>query len=80
MKVRYYGLLAGKGKKERIKRLKKLTNTAIKEIIKKTKLEILNQIIGKDVSKCECCGGELKLIQKLLRPPPKKLQLKECFG
>lgn len=79
MKVRYYGLLAGKGKKERIKRLKQLTNTAIKEIIKRTKLEILNQIVGKDVSKCECCGGELKLIQRLLRPPPEKIHRGECI-
>ena len=79
MKVRYYGLLAGRGKKERIKRLKILTKTSIEEKNKKTKLEILNEIIGRDVSKCECCGGELKLIQRLLRAPPSKIKLKECF-
>ena len=79
MKVRYYGLLAGRGKKERIKKLRVLTNAAYKEKIRRSKLEILNEITGKDVSKCESCGGELKLIQRILRPPPENLQRKECF-
>ena len=80
MKIRYYGLFAGRGKKERIKRLKILTKTRLREIKEKTKLEILNKIIGIDVSKCEICGGEIKLIRRLLRPPPKKIHRRECFG
>ena len=75
-KVRYYGIIAGKGKKERIKKLKILTRTALQKISKRTKLEILNSIIGKVVTKCKC-GGELILIEtKRYKPPPQNFTTK----
>lgn len=47
---------AGKNKKDRMKKLKLLTKTAIQL---REKLEILNKIVGRDVTKCTCCGGDL---------------------
>ena len=62
-KVRYYGLLAGRDKLKRLQKLKILTKTALQKIAKRTLVEILNSINGKEVTKCEC-GGDLKLISK----------------
>ena len=59
-KVRYYGLLAGRNKFARIQKLKLLNRTAIQKIAKRALVEILNEINGKEVTKCEC-GGSLKL-------------------
>lgn len=67
MKIRYYGILAGKNKKDRMKKLKILTKTAMQL---REKLEILNKIVGRDVTKCTCCGGTLKLLTKIFKPPP----------
>ena len=70
MKIRYYGILAGKNKKDRMRKLKLLTKTAHQLREKLAKLEILNKIVGRDVTKCTCCGGTLKLLTKIFKPPP----------
>ena len=66
MKVRYYGILSGKGKKEKIKLLQRLTKTANNVIEKLSKLELLNKIVGKDVTKCSECNGEMHLIRQII--------------
>ena len=70
MKVRYYGIMAGKNKKERLRKIKKLTKTALNKKEQRTKLEILNQLIGREVNKCENCGGELELVMTIPGKPP----------
>ena len=68
MKIRYYGILAGKGRKEKVKKLKRLINTLNNKIEKLSKLELLNKILGKDVTKCIKCNGEMHLIRQILPP------------
>lgn len=72
MKVRYYGIMAGKGKSERLRIIKKLTKTAKNKKEQRTKLEILNKILGREVNKCEKCGGKLELVLTLQGIPPPK--------
>lgn len=74
MKIRYYGIYAGKNKNKRLKKIKKITKTKEnkKEII--SKLELLNKINGFDVSRCKKCKGELLLIRIIekKKPPDRK--------
>ncbi len=62
MKIRYYGLLAGKGKKERIKKIKIMTKTRTIRLKFKTKIEILNKMNGRDITKCQKCNGNIYLV------------------
>lgn len=81
MKVRSYGLLAGKNRKKNIVELKKKTNTADRKYKIRTKIEILNQIVGRDITKCVHCGGELILKEtKMPHAPPVPLHRGEYFG
>lgn len=77
MKIRHYGLFAGKGRKKRIKELQILTKTAerVKEGL--IKLQLLNKMIGRDVTRCTKCNGELMLVQQIYptKPPNVALQL-----
>lgn len=74
-KVRYYGLMAGRDKKARIQKLKILTKTTLQKIARRTQIEILNSIVGRDITKCGC-GGELELVNtKRPQPPPLVLKL-----
>lgn len=68
MKIRYYGILSGKGRKEKINKLKRLTNTLNQKEEKLSKLELLNKILGKDITKCINCNGEMHLIRQILPP------------
>jgi len=64
-KIRHYGILAPKGKSDRITICKKLTNTTIKPFEPRKPLEILCDILGDKFNKCPECG-----VGKLLRAPP----------
>lgn len=71
MKIRHYGLFAGKGRNDRIKKLQLLTKTAKRVEDRIDKLSLLNKIIGRDVTKCQKCNGQLLLtVQKFKKPPP----------
>lgn len=74
MKIRYYGLFSGRGKKERIKRLKIITKTKNNESKLLDKLELLNKINGFDVRICQKCSGNLILIKTIdrIRGPDKR--------
>jgi hypothetical protein len=79
MKIRYYGLMASKGKKERINKLKILTKTKTIREKFKNKIELLNKMIGRDITKCKECNGNLVLIQSDLynKSPPQLSNLEE---
>ena len=56
IKIRYYGLFAGKNKKEKIEKSKRLTGTKIIEIVKKlTVKEVLQKMLGDKFNLCPCC-------------------------
>lgn len=70
MKIRYYGLLAGKNKNSRLQKIKKLTHTFKLKILNKQ--EILIKINdNKNIVKCEC-SGTFVLIKKT-KPPSIKI-------
>lgn len=77
MKIRYYGIYAGKDKKKRIKRLKIMLKNKINEKKLLSKLELLNKINGYDVSKCKKCKGELILVRivEKKKPPDKSKKI-----
>lgn len=78
MKIRYYGIISGKNKTKKIEQLKKLTKTFRLKKEKLTKLEIINKLIRRDVTKCTKCNGEMKLIKEIKRKkPPDKKRRKE---
>ena len=75
MKIRHYGLFAGKGRNERISKLQTLTKTLKRMEEKLDKISLLNKIVGKDVTKCPKCDGQLLLtIQKFKKKPPDIIQ------
>lgn len=57
MKIRHYGLLGNRNKKEKLLLCKKLTHTALVEFHKASTLELVQRIIGRDISKCPVCGS-----------------------
>ncbi len=69
VKVRHYGLFAGKNRNKRIKELKILLHIESKKT--KTKQAMLTEIMGKDITRCPKCGGPLELVYKN-KPPSKK--------
>lgn len=70
MKIRHYGLLAGKNKKERIKELQIKTKTKRRKEKQIEKISILNRITGKDVTKCSKCNGMLYLVSEIYPKKP----------
>ena len=70
MKIRYFGFLAHKNKKQAIKLLRKLIdpNAKLPEKIKETILEMMLRLTDTDISCCpKCKKGKLKMIKKLPR-------------
>ena len=70
MKIRYYGVFAGKNKNKRIKRLKVMTKTEKNKRKYLSKMELLKKINGYDVSKCKKCEGNLILIKTIEKEKP----------
>lgn len=70
MKIRHYGLLAGKNKQERIKELQIKTNTRRREEKRIEKISLLNKITGKDITKCSKCKGNLYLVSEIYPKKP----------
>lgn len=65
MKVRMYGLYAGKNRSKNIKHLKEKTDTADNSYKVRTKKEIIIQVVGRDITKCINCGGDLVLKESI---------------
>ena len=70
MKIRHYGILAGRDKKERIKKLKIQTKTKEREEEIISKISLLNKMIGRDITRCIKCNGEMHLIQTIRKKKP----------
>ncbi len=70
MKIRYFGFLSHKNKKQTIKLLRKLIdpNAELPEKIKETILEIMLRLTGTDITCCpKCKKGKMTTIKKLPR-------------
>ena len=69
MKIRYFGFLSHKNKKQAIPLLRKLIDSHAKlpEKIKETILEMMLRLTGRDITCCpKCKKGKMKRIMKLL--------------
>ena len=55
MKIRHYGLLGNRNKKEKLAECKKLTNTANFKKLEISTLEILKKTLGVDFNICPIC-------------------------
>lgn len=76
MKIRYCGIYAGKNKKERIEKIKILTKTKKTKYKYLSKIELLNKITGRDVTKCKECEGNLIIIKTMQRKKPPDVETK----
>jgi predicted Zn-ribbon and HTH transcriptional regulator len=71
MKIRYFGFLAHKNKKQAIPLLRKLINPEAKlpEKVKETVQEMMLRLTGTDITCCpKCKKGKMTLIKKLPKP------------
>jgi len=71
MKIRYFGFLSHKNKKQAIALIRKLIDPDAKlpEKIVETIMEMMLRLTGKDITCCPRCGkGKMKIIKKLPRP------------
>jgi len=66
-KIRHYGILASRGKNERIDRCKRLTNTPLAERVKIDALAIVTRMLGRKPGVCASCNHELIRLP-LIRP------------
>lgn len=70
MKIRYFGFLSHKNKKQAIALIRKLIDPGAKlpEKIVETIMEMMLRLTGKDITCCPKCGkGKMKIIKKLPR-------------
>ncbi|MHB1041462.1 MAG: IS91 family transposase [Eubacteriales bacterium] len=58
MKIRHYGLLGNRNKTSKLSLCKKLTSTPVIPFERASTLQLIQKIIGKDVSKCLNCGSD----------------------
>lgn len=71
MKIRYFGFLSHKNKKQAIALIRKLIDPDAKlpEKIVETIMEMMLRLTGKDITCCPKCGkGKMKIIKKLPSP------------
>jgi hypothetical protein len=71
MKIRYFGFLAHKNKKQAIALIRKLIDPDAKlpGKIVETIMEMMLRLTGKDITCCPKCGkGKMKIIKKLQSP------------
>ena len=73
IKIRYYGIMSCKNKKQKMKRLRIITKT--KRIYQKfiDKINLLKKMLdGNDVTRCPNCNGELHLYKEVYinKSPP----------
>lgn len=69
MKIRHYGLLASRGKSQRLTLCKRLTNTPILQQATSTALDFIRKILGRDPSVCQVCGFKRTFCYMSLPPP-----------
>ena len=79
MKIRHFGILAGKGKSKRIRELQIKTKTKMRKKEQIDKISLLNKITGKDVTKCTKCNGNIYLISEIYKRKPPNIILKSVL-
>ena len=67
MKIRHYGLLGNRNKTKKLILCKRLTNTPIRLKEKLPAPQLLQKLIGHDITTCPVCGT---LLQHASLPPP----------
>lgn len=67
IKIRYYGIIAGRDKSLRINKLRILTNTKKIEKAREELIAKLNELTRKEVDKCPKCHGKLEDCGKIKR-------------
>ncbi len=76
MKIRHYGLLGNRNKTTKLKLCKQLTNTNLLMKEKSSTLQLIQKLIGKDVTKCPNCGSEKpRRFMSLGKSPPATIQI-----
>jgi hypothetical protein len=71
VKIRHYGLLGNRNKNTKLNICKQLTNTPILIKDKSSTLQLIQRLIGKDLSKCPHCGlGKLSRFMDFGKSPP----------
>ncbi len=69
MKIRYYGFLCNRYKKENLNRIRGLFGIGPLEKLEKTTLELMLELTGKDLGLCQKCKkGKMKLISTIDKP------------
>ena len=71
MKIRHYGFLGNRNKSTKLIVCKKLTNTPVFPFIRASTNELIQKIMGKDISRCPQCGSpKLKQWRSIGKAPP----------
>ena len=68
MKIRHYGLLGNRNKTKKLTLCKRLTNTPIRPKEKLPTLQLIQKLIGHDITTCPVCGTLLR--HSIGLPPP----------
>ena len=69
MKIRYYGFLCNRYKKENLNRIRGLLGIGPLEKLEKTTLELMLELTGKDLGLCQNCKkGKMKLFSTINKP------------
>ena len=75
MKIRHYGLLGNRNKTTKLKLCKQLTHTPLLIREKASTLQLIQKLIGRDLSKCPNCGSEKpRQFMSLGKSPPATIQ------
>ena len=71
VRIRHYGLLANRNRKEKIERCRNLlVATKPEEATQKTRRERLLELIGVDIERCPACGeGRMTIVAEIDRLP-----------
>jgi len=67
MKIRHYGLLGNRSKTKKLTLCKRLTNTPIRSKEKLPAPQLIQKLIGHDITTCPVCGT---LLQHASLSPP----------
>jgi hypothetical protein len=76
MKIRHFGFLSNRRKKENVQLCRKLIgdNTPAPQRKKKTAGELMLELTGKDITKCPCCGkGSMRIVIEMPYPSRRSL-------
>ncbi len=82
MKIRHFGFLANRRKKDNVQRCRELLgdNTPAPERAKKPAAELMLELTGKDITRCPCCRqGSMTIIMEMPYPS-RRTQIPRSIG